>query len=81
MADKMASGMVEPVRFGNGIDAFRAFPEAKGRQPAVIILHERYGRVDRMSMDWSLFRGPEAREGMRAFAEKRPPRWVPKQDG
>jgi enoyl-CoA hydratase/carnithine racemase len=29
-------------------------------------------------MDWSLFRGPEAREGMRAFAEKRAPSWVPK---
>ena len=28
-------------------------------------------------MDWSLFRGPEAREGMRAFAEKRDPSWVP----
>jgi enoyl-CoA hydratase/carnithine racemase len=31
-----------------------------------------------MTMDWSLFRGPEAREGMRAFAEKRAPVWVPK---
>jgi hypothetical protein len=29
-------------------------------------------------MDWSLFRGPEAREGMQAFAEKRAPSWVPK---
>ena len=42
------------------------------------ILHERYGRVDRMTMDWSLFRGPEAREGMRAFTEKRAPSWIPK---
>ena len=42
------------------------------------ILHERYGQVDRMSMDWSIFRGAEAREGMRAFAEKRAPSWVPK---
>lgn len=41
------------------------------------ILHERYGHVDRMTMDWSIFRGSEAREGMRAFAEKRSPSWIP----
>jgi enoyl-CoA hydratase/carnithine racemase len=54
----------------------RTAPEA--RLHVKRILHERYGRVDRMTMDWSLFRGPEAREGMRAFAEKRAPSWVPK---
>jgi enoyl-CoA hydratase/carnithine racemase len=54
----------------------RTAPEA--RVHVKRILHERYGRVDRMTMDWSLFRGPEAREGMRAFAEKRPPAWLPK---
>jgi enoyl-CoA hydratase/carnithine racemase len=54
----------------------RTAPEA--RLHVKRILNERYGRVDRMSMDWSLFRGPEAREGMRAFAEKRAPGWVPK---
>jgi enoyl-CoA hydratase/carnithine racemase len=54
----------------------RTAPEA--RLHVKRILNERYGRVDRMSMDWSLFRGPEAREGMRAFAEKRAPSWVPK---
>jgi enoyl-CoA hydratase/carnithine racemase len=53
----------------------RTAPEA--RLHVKRILHERYGRVDRMTMDWSLFRGPEAREGMRAFAEKRAPDWVP----
>jgi len=42
------------------------------------ILHERHGRVDRMTMDWSLFRGPEARESMQSFAERRAPSWVPK---
>jgi len=42
------------------------------------ILNERYGHVDRMTMDWSIFRGTEAREGMRAFAEKRSPAWIPK---
>jgi len=41
------------------------------------IVNDRYGRVDRMTMDWSIFRGPEAREGMRAFAEKRSPSWIP----
>jgi enoyl-CoA hydratase len=53
----------------------RTAPEA--RMHVKRILHERYGNVDRMTMDWSLFRGPEAREGMRAFAEKRAPSWVP----
>jgi enoyl-CoA hydratase/carnithine racemase len=53
----------------------RTAPEA--RLHVKRILHERYGRVDRMTMDWSIFRGPEAREGMRAFAEKREPAWVP----
>jgi enoyl-CoA hydratase len=54
----------------------RTAPEA--RLHVKRILHERYGHVDRMSMDWSLLRGTEAREGMRAFAEKRSPSWVPK---
>jgi enoyl-CoA hydratase/carnithine racemase len=53
----------------------RTAPEA--RMHVKRILHERYGHVDRMSMDWSIFRGPEAREGMRAFAEKRSPSWIP----
>jgi enoyl-CoA hydratase/carnithine racemase len=54
----------------------RTAPEA--RLHVKRILNQRYGHVDRMTMDWSLFRGPEAREGMRAFAEKRAPSWVPK---
>src|SRR5262245_17633898 len=53
----------------------RTAPEA--RLHVKRILNERYGHVDRMTMDWSLFRGSEAREGMRAFAEKRAPRWIP----
>jgi enoyl-CoA hydratase/carnithine racemase len=40
-------------------------------------LTENYGHVDRMSFDWSLWKSGEAREGMRAFAEKRSPEWVP----
>ena len=54
----------------------RTAPEA--RMHVKRILNERYGHVDRMSMDWSIFRGAEAREGMSAFAEKREPRWIPK---
>jgi enoyl-CoA hydratase len=56
-------------------DILRTAPEA--RLHVKRILHQRYGQVDRMTMDWSLFRGPEAREGMRAFAEKRAPSWIP----
>jgi len=53
----------------------RTAPEA--RLHVKRILNERYGQVDRMSMDWSIFRGAEAREGMRACAEKRAPAWIP----
>ena len=42
------------------------------------ILTEGYGHPDRMTMDWSIFHGAEAREGMKAFAEKRSPAWIPK---
>jgi enoyl-CoA hydratase/carnithine racemase len=54
----------------------RTAPEA--RMSVKRMIHERYGAVDRMSMDWSLWKSGEAREGMRAFAEKRAPAWVPK---
>lgn len=53
----------------------RTAPEA--RMEVKRLLHERYGHPDRMSMDWSLFHRDEAREGMAAFTEKRPPRWIP----
>lgn len=33
------------IRFGGGIAAFRTLPGAKGKRPAVILLHERYGVV------------------------------------
>lgn len=33
------------IRLGSGITAFRALPRAKGKRPAVIFLHERYGIV------------------------------------
>jgi carboxymethylenebutenolidase len=33
------------VRLGGGMSAFRALPKAKGKRPAVILFHERYGIV------------------------------------
>jgi hypothetical protein len=42
------------------------------------MIHEHDGAVDRMSMDGSLRKAGEAREGMRALAEKRSPAWVPR---
>ena len=38
-------------------------------------MHEEFERMRRLSAEH--FAGEEGREGMRAFAEKRPPRWVP----
>jgi len=38
------------VKLGGGMSAVRALPRAKGRRPAVIILHERYG-IDQHSKD------------------------------
>jgi carboxymethylenebutenolidase len=51
MAAKKTTG-ISPgtVRFGSGISAFRALPKAKGKRPAVIILHERYG-IDQHTKD------------------------------
>jgi enoyl-CoA hydratase/carnithine racemase len=53
----------------------RTAPEA--RMMVKRMVNDGYGHVDRMSMEWSLWRASEAREGMRAFAEKRAPAWVP----
>jgi carboxymethylenebutenolidase len=51
MAGKRASGITpSTVRFGRGITAVRALPKAKGKRPAVIILHERYG-IDQHTKD------------------------------
>ena len=33
--------------------------------------------IDYQTMFWALDHSDEPREGMRAFMEKRPPRWVP----
>ena len=51
MAVKKTTGITpSAVRFGRGINAVRALPKAKGKRPAVIILHERYG-VDQHTKD------------------------------
>ena len=51
MAVKKATGITpSTVRFGRGITAVRALPKAKGKRPAVIILHERYG-IDQHTKD------------------------------
>jgi carboxymethylenebutenolidase len=38
------------IRYGGGISAVRSLPKAKGKRPAVIILHERYG-IDQHTKD------------------------------
>jgi carboxymethylenebutenolidase len=51
MANKDSGGITPTtVRFGEGISAVRALPRAKGRRPAVILLHERYG-IDQHTKD------------------------------
>jgi carboxymethylenebutenolidase len=51
MAAKTSTG-INPtmVKYGGGISAVRALPKAKGKRPAVIILHERYG-IDQHTKD------------------------------
>ncbi len=44
------------------------------------MLNERYGDIDYQTMFWSLEHSDEPREGMTAFMEKRPPRWVPAEE-
>jgi enoyl-CoA hydratase len=43
------------------------------------MLNERYGSIDYQTMFWALDHSEEPREGMRAFMEKRPPGWVPRE--
>jgi enoyl-CoA hydratase/carnithine racemase len=43
------------------------------------MLNDRYGLIDYQTMFWALDESDEPREGMRAFMEKRPPRWLPEQ--
>jgi enoyl-CoA hydratase/carnithine racemase len=41
------------------------------------MLNERYGLIDYASMFAAIEHSDEVREGMRAFMEKRQPRWIP----
>ena len=51
MAAKKSAGITATiVKYGGGVSAVRALPKAKGRRPAVIILHERYG-IDQHTKD------------------------------
>src|SRR6185295_15524282 len=51
MAPMKSTGIVpRMIRYGGGITAARSLPKAKGKRPAVIILHERYG-IDQHTKD------------------------------
>ena len=51
MAAKKSTGITAAmIKYGGGINAVRALPKAKGKRPAVIILHERYG-IDQHTKD------------------------------
>ena len=51
MAAKKSAGIVPTmIKFNGGVSAVRALPKAKGKRPAVIILHERYG-IDQHTKD------------------------------
>ena len=51
MAVMKQNGIVpRTIQYGGGISAVRALPKAKGKWPAVIILHERYG-IDQHTKD------------------------------
>jgi enoyl-CoA hydratase len=51
----------------------RTAPEA--RMHVKRMLNQRYGDIDYQTMFWALDHSDEPREGMRAFMEKRRPRW------
>lgn len=66
--------MLLPAAIEAAEGLLRAGPHARLQIKRAI--HERYGQVDVMTF-WDGLRSEETREGMRAFAEKRPPSWVP----
>jgi enoyl-CoA hydratase len=53
----------------------RTAPDARSHVKRM--LNERYGNIDYHTMFWALAHADEPREGMQAFMEKRPPRWIP----
>ena len=60
-------------------EVLRTAPEA--RMHVKRMLNQRYGDIDYQTMFWALDHSDEPREGMAAFMEKRPPRWLPPEDG
>src|SRR2546425_13157666 len=51
MAATQSNGIMPTmIKYSSGISAVRAFPKAKGKRPAVILLHERYG-IDQHTKD------------------------------
>ncbi|HEY7073316.1 MAG TPA: enoyl-CoA hydratase/isomerase family protein [Acidimicrobiales bacterium] len=56
-------------------EVMRTAPEA--RMHVKRMLNTRYGEIDYQTMFWALDHSDEPREGMRAFMEKRRPRWEP----
>ena len=70
---------LRPAALEAARQVLRTAPEA--RMHVKRMLNQRYGDVDYQTMFWSLDHSDEPREGMRAFMEKREPRWVPDGDG
>jgi enoyl-CoA hydratase/carnithine racemase len=68
--DELRDAAVEAVR-----QILRTPPDA--RVHVKRMLNERYGLIDYQTMFWALDHSDEPREGMTAFMEKRPPRWIP----
>ena len=66
--EELRDAAVEAAR-----QVLRTAPEA--RMHVKRMLNQRYGDIDYQTMFWALDHSDEPREGMRAFMEKRPPRW------
>jgi enoyl-CoA hydratase/carnithine racemase len=66
--EQLRDAAVEAAR-----QVLRTAPEA--RMHVKRMLNQRYGDIDYQTMFWALDHSDEPREGMRAFMEKRPPRW------
>lgn len=56
------------------VSLVRGAPQARWQMKR--IMNQNYGNLDWMTLDASVF-GPETAEGFTAFAEKRPPDWIP----
>ncbi len=68
--DELRAAAIDAAR-----QVLRTAPSARAHVKRM--LNERYGLVDYQTMFWALDESDEPREGMAAFMEKRPPRWIP----